>query len=769
MASHAPRDLAAIFAEGLGAAHRTAVDRVALCEAVAAWLATPAGLRQARQLQAAGELEDALPGALRPAGGGARRTAARRPEPIAIWEPREIDGERVFVRPAPHPLGDHHAERAVLRPKRAELPLRVCLFGESVAAGYLYAPRLTPAQVLEGQLRAALGRDDFEVVDLARTNETLGSLADTVRTSLQINPDVLVLFAGNNWNLLETPEVSPYAPSVRARQRYAAALREGGPGGAVRLAEDALRAACERAFELIGLIAQAVQIPVVVVVPEVNLADWESRQPVLRLPGDAVTRWHELQARASALLDRGEPTAAALVADAMLALDGGRCPTTWRLRARARAGLGDDPGARADLLAEVDAAQYATLACLDSPRATTAARALLHEMAARHHLRCLDLREVFGRHTGGALPGRRLFLDYCHLTLEGIRVAMAAVAAEVLRLSGMTATDEPWPDLLARLPAADSASGITPEAEATARLGAAVHTAHRLLAGPAKRPLLEHWLEAALAASPGVAAAMLDLLEARCAACPAVLTPAQQRNLASPYRLTLQHGWRWDHLDADLLEALVAVLERHGTPARERAARLLVAHHGLGPAGTDLADPFWHWEPLARFLPEVMDFADLERRATHRAPWPESAFALVCDGSCDLELVLTARLPAAPGSGAEATARLAVNEHEIGAIALGREWRSARLDVPAPALHPGLNRLTVRWPPPPPAGDSPLTAVADRLALGLAADLHPVFGEVWSLLARPRDGHPAPSERSHGRNGLGLAATTRTDSEEGRR
>ncbi len=197
-------------------------------------LATPEGLRTARLLQAAGLL-------------GAPASAAppprpRPPEPISIWEPREAEGETVWVRPDPQPLGDHFAATKILRHKRAELPLRVGFFGESVAAGYLYAPHVTPARVLEGQLRAAGGSGNFEVVDLARTNETLASLAETVRTAVQIQPDVLVLFAGNNWNLLETPEVSPYAPSVLARRDYGEALREEGIAGPVRRAAERLRA-----------------------------------------------------------------------------------------------------------------------------------------------------------------------------------------------------------------------------------------------------------------------------------------------------------------------------------------------------------------------------------------------------------------------------------------------------------------------------------------------------------------------------------------------
>ncbi len=142
------------------------------------------------------------------------------------------------------------------------------------------------------------------MIDLARTNETLPSLAATVRASLQINPDVLVLFAGNNWNLLETPEVSPYAPSVAARQRYGQALREEGIAGPIGLAAERLRQAAEAAFGDIAELAWAVHIPVVVVIPEVNLADWETRQPPVWLSGDGTGRWHALYAEAVERLDQ---------------------------------------------------------------------------------------------------------------------------------------------------------------------------------------------------------------------------------------------------------------------------------------------------------------------------------------------------------------------------------------------------------------------------------------------------------------------------------
>ncbi len=681
-------------------------------DALAELLATPKGLRTARLLQAAGLLGKAPAPEPRP--------LPRLPEPISIWQPCEIDGETVWVRPDPQPLGDHFAATKILRRKKAELPLRVVLFGESAAAGYLYAPHVTPARVLQTQLQEIGGESNFEVIDLARTNETLGGLAETVRASLQINPDVLVLFAGNNWNLLETPEVSPYAPSVLARQRYGHALRENGIAGPIRQAEERLRERADVALGAISEIAWTVRVPVIVVIPEVNLIDWETRQPPVWLPGDGAARWHILYAESIEKLDRKDFRGALETAQSLVDLDG--CSSSWRLLARACLGLGDHEAAHRACLAEIDAARYATLAFLSAPQVTTQARELLREATRRHGFIPVDLREIFN------LPDRRLFLDYCHLTLEGIHLAMAAVTAQVLNLSGMIEEDQDWQSLLPRL----SPPSISPEAEATARFGAAIHTAHRLLPTGSKRPILEHWCEAALDASPGIADTMLDLVAARCAPCPAVLTAAQQRNLSSPYRLTLQHGWRWDHLDADLIEAIRAVLERRGHRASEIIDRLLLEHLALREEGTELLDPIYLWEPLERFYPEVMDFADLARRATLRCPWPETSFCLICEGDRDVDLEITLRVPVA------GPVRIAVNDREIGGIEAAERWTRRALRTDRKNLRRGLNRLTLRWPLPTIEGQTALAAAADRLELGIAADLHPVFGEVFSLVARER-------------------------------
>jgi hypothetical protein len=692
-------------------------------------LATPEGRRVARLLQATGTMAAPLA-----EGSPTSPELPAGPRPISIWQPREDSDGLIFERPEPGPLGDHFAAARTLRPKTGPLPRRICFFGESAAAGYLYAPHLTPARLLEGQLREIAGPGAWEVLDLARTNETLGSLAATVEASLQLSPDLLVIFAGNNWTLLETPEVSPYVPSVGARQEVAAALRAEGLLGPARLARQRLALRAEAALSAIAVRTREAKIPVVLVIPEVNLLDWETRQPAAWLPGDGTARWHAAYVRGQAALEREDWSTAESTAWEMVDFDGGTCPTPFRLLARALLGQGRETDARDACISEIDATHTPLLAFLAAPQAGTAAREILAQTAARHGWAAVDLREVFADWTGSHLPGRRLFLDYCHLTAEGMQVAMAAVAEQVLRAIGQDAPA--WRFLLTQT----SFPAVSPEAEATARLGAALHSAHRLVAVTPKAPLLAHWCREALAASPGIAGAFLDLAEMRAAPGPAVLTAAQRRNHASPYRLLLQHGLRWEGLDADVLEAAQEALAETGHPEADEIARLLHSACALPEEGRDLAACPRHLaEPLERFYPDVLGHADLPGRSTLRAPWPETTFLLAGDGR-DVEVAVTARLPRVAGApGRKGRIEVALDSRPVGVFEAGEAWDRARLRIPGEQLAAGLHRLTLRWPPPPPAAEKALEAAIGRLEEGIEADLHPVFGEVFALRARPLD------------------------------
>ncbi|MEZ4766970.1 MAG: hypothetical protein R2844_00895 [Caldilineales bacterium] len=114
------------------------------------------------------------------------------------------------------------------------------------------APHVTPAKTLQAHLRHLLGAGAPEVIDLARTNERHATLVETVRASLQLSPDLLIIYAGNNWNLLETPELSPCYPSPEGRLRLAEALRA---GGLEALAELGMKERLQRAWSALREIA----------------------------------------------------------------------------------------------------------------------------------------------------------------------------------------------------------------------------------------------------------------------------------------------------------------------------------------------------------------------------------------------------------------------------------------------------------------------------------------------------------------------------------
>ncbi len=688
-------------------------------------LATPEGLAAARARQA-------IPPASPPL---AEPSPPAWPRSISIWSPvRETVGAGglAFVRPLPSPLGDHFANTAVLRPKRSELPLRVALFGESVAAGYLYAPGVTPAKLLARHLEAA-APGLAEVIDLARTNETLEGMAETVEAAIQIQPDLLVLFSGNNWNLLETPELGAAAPSVGARVRFAELLAHG-LAEPVAEARRRIAARANATFDRIAALAHAIGIPVMVVNPEVNLADWENRQPVAGLDAEGTVRWHHLLDDGRAALERGDARQALLSARAMLRLDRGLCPTGFRLLGRALQALERNDEAASAFRAEIDAAAYPLLANLGAPQATSQTGEIVRAAAERHGWLAVDLPAVLAEVSGSPLPGRRFFLDYCHLTGEGMWVATAAIAAQVLPFLGETAASTPsWQEMIR-----NGTPGISADQEATARIGAALHSAHRLLPLGDKIAYLEPFLDEALLLSPHAEGALRDLIEARTASVPAVATAAQRRNLLSPCRLGLPHGWRWDHLDADVLQAAARALAKRSPAQVDELEQRLLAR-AVGPTWTELSRAPWLWEPLEQFYADLLDFEDLARRAFLRSPWPETGFALIASGETDLELEAVLRCPASAGG---ATIKVGyrgpaeADSIELGELTASRSWSRGALRLPRQSLGRGLGRLVLSWPPLGTEGESAMGHPLDRLLRGLEADLHPVFGEISALRVR---------------------------------
>jgi hypothetical protein len=611
---------------------------------------------------------------------------------IGVWEPRRAeDGRLEFARAASRrPEWRFWADVDTIPAKTRP---RVVLLGESVARGYLYDPALTPA----GLLGSMLG--ETEVVDLARTDLTsieLGGLLDGLHA---LEPDAVVLFGGNNWHnvLFDLAELP----------RLAAALRERGFAGARTVFIDEVVVPRARILmDALAATTRELQARVVVVVPEFNLRDWRGEPGVLApvLRGNDTLAWMAAHRRGVQALGAGDLDGAAAAAAEMIDLDEGTSAIAQEILATVLIARGRAGDARARLEAARDAVFGLFLA--HSPRCPADVQDVLRAKSAEHSFAVVDLPRVFERALGGDLPDRRLFLDYCHLTREGMGLAMAEVAD---RLGGA---------------GAPSTTTVRPEDEAAAHLLAAIHNAHYGQGAD----VLRHHCARALALSPAIAKAMLAFMESQllpgerwmCGSFDALAEhPAIQRYLAASDPRVMEKL-----ADFGLVEAMVDAMEGAGLPARASVASLLAEEDGPDPI--DLCAP----ARRAVTFRERGGHALAAERGYVQAFTTTSVFFLRRARAGRVSCRLTCRLP---GGSGEVGVRM--NGSAPGAVAADVRWQTFALELVAQA---GLNRIALEWPLSPPPADA-FERAARRLERGAYPDVLPVFGEVHAFTARGND------------------------------
>jgi hypothetical protein len=311
---------------------------------------------------------------------------------------------------------------------------------------------------------------------------------------------------------------------------------------------------------------------------------------------------------------------------------------------------------------------------------------------------------------------------------------MAATAVTVLQHFFPESTVPSWSEWVA-----DSPPPTLPdETEAAVFLGASMHTAHRLFPIRPEHDIIAHWLTTALHTAPAITSAMLALAEMRRSPIPTLLTAAQQRNFDSPFRLGFQHGLDYAHIDAVLLAEMHKSLAQIAPGEAAKFNEILSAQPD-GETAELIFPPYYLWQPLCRFYPEVMEVADQTQMAYLRVPWPNISFAFLVTSSRNLRLSITARLPLYEDivKGWKGKMMVEVNGRSLTTTPLKQRWQQISLSVDHHFLQPGLNKLTVRWPALPPIGSEMIAKASTRLRQGLPATIHPIFGELYSIKVKP--------------------------------
>ena len=650
------------------------------------------------------------------------------PRPILDWQPVGDGDALCFERAA----FSRCKPRRIAR-KRPGV-LRVCLFGESLAAGFPLAPAFTPAIALEEMLKAALqGQREVEVIDLALPNMGPSEQLRVCEAAAQLQPDVCVFLTGNNWyyGLAVEPTASP-----EARLRYAALIDNRGAEAALAIdnrgAEAALaieaqgvsalaatfreRLAARAQVMVKALVetARAAGAAVVLAIPPCN-HEWERLNPPPLLGAGRSAAWFSyFHAAQQAQCDADhESVIAAAQQMARLEGDPGVSGTPQRLIARARRAQGRLQEARDAAMGAIDVCNWQNHTWA-LPQVPSYVAALLREAAAPLGYACVDVEQVFTAHSGSPLHGFRLFYDHCHLAVPGVQVAMAAVAGEVLQALGLE--HQSMQRLLRAAPAPSAIQAAS----------AAFQAAHwlsqfypDLAAGDAGDRAFAALRESA-GLDPLLLRVMRDHVRLRSLACAPELSALLPQAARVP---GVAAALRSPRLNPVFLEALLQILGDHGA-----MAEVIASYDERLTPGIDLTQPRfgeWLWErtPIAWHDPHERQGAPL-----YRALWPESRFAFLCAAQEDLRLDLIWR------SRSQGPVQVHLNGAPLaGCAQSGAGWQRARIAAGRAHLRRGLNRVSLRWPALALDEDAALQEAVKRLRCGADADLFPLFGEVFSL------------------------------------
>jgi len=639
---------------------------------------------------------------------------------IGIWEKRTENGKPIFVRGLDSIETWHFwANVGRIEPKSSKL--RVLFIGESVARGYLYDPSYTPAMVLQTMLEEHYGKDQVEVIDLARTNLSF-EIRELALAALQLEPDVAVFFAGNNWDKKTSlPTFSDLANMNKA-------IETEGMAGVKRVADEYIERTARTIVKDVVSEYKNAGIPVIWLIPEFNLYDW--REPFTNapyLPDDRNRQWIAAMKEAQQAFSAGDYPKAEQHAARAVALDQGTTAAPYYILSECREHANDIDGARKYLERARDAQSWDN-SIMYIPKNYDIAQRILREQLPQHDVQVVDMPLVFKQYLNGGIPGNRMFVDYCHMTSEGIQIAMGHAASCVLR--ALKGIEQPWHTLIGEhtAPAA--------ETEAEASFLAAIHNAHRYQ----RFKMVRHFCARAVGYSKHIAEIMLNYMELQVLnKAPLRMSEAELQifNLGSP----LIHHYLFRNndkrLDKTLLTAIVDALEEAGIPARERLEQLYREEHSTRVDQTDLLHPFYiqsadqphELEALCWPIARV----DYDPRY-YRAYWTESKFVFIGEPGHAVHLSMTARLSKYADD--EGRITLDCNGKPQVELNLSREWSAWTMTIPGDVVRDGLNVIEIHWPIPDKfRTDDALAEVMSKMCQLKYPEYYPIFGEIHVFTA----------------------------------
>jgi hypothetical protein len=564
-------------------------------------------------------------------------------------------------------------------------------------------------------LRSYLGSPEIDVVDLAQSSITMQPLKALIGQSLALSPDVLVIFAGNNWHMQLQDSDIPYVDST---------LRKEGVPGLKSYIDSRVRQASHRLIEQVSSLVKGRNIRIIWVVPESNLDDWHdptSTAPLLS--GQGNREWRSLQEKAVAAFSKGHLDLAEQLAREMVRLDGATNAVPLRMLAESARHRADLRETRRYLELSRDAEGW-NPSFAYTPRTSIIIQTALRGADSVADQIVVDLPEIFSRYLQGRPPNRRMFLDYCHLTAEGINLAVAATGAAILEALGQK--DIPIEKLQGQCPSPSS------EVEGKASLLSAIHNAHYYQGDE----IVSHWCERALRFWPESAQIMQRFVDFQTRrsdtmACKAAIELLDNRELFT----LIRDGKK--RLDLSLIDAMTGCLAAAGIDLRPNVSELRLREHSLKTGPKELTD-FYYSSAMIRPSEEgwtSKSFStNISSHSIYTSAFTErSKFVFFGEKGRSVGLKLTYRVPGqnAPAGGIN----IHVNGHHLAQAPAAATWQTFEVCILSDVLADGLNEVSITWPNEGESSQALLDHAADTLLARRMPRFYRVCGEIHSLRA----------------------------------
>jgi hypothetical protein len=348
----------------------------------------------------------------------------------------------------------------------------------------------------------------------------------------------------------------------------------------------------------------------------------------------------------------------------------------------------------------------------------------------------VDLPELLSQYNGG-LADRRLFLDYCHLNSQGIKIATAAIASQVIQfLAGQSVSAQALQD---RCP--------TPAAkiEGKAAILAAVHNAHYYQ----RAEVVGYWCRRALQLWPDCVGLMARLLDCQTRNLPLIACKSGLELLQLDEFGMMQYISRGTatRVDITLSKAFAAALDQADAAFEHEIAELRLRLHGVKHGTRELTSFYYssavpgHFERgwTSRSFPNNRG----SRSIYASAFWETAKFLFFADAGRPVRVRITFRLPPSTAAGEVA---IEINGARVATLRAEATWRTETIDLPGDGIVQGLNQIVVVWPTDAIHAERVLERAADELLAGRLPAFFRVFGEIHALSVF--DPQPSSQERA---------------------